>query len=161
MYFLETFLAVTRVHRTCQILSEPEIYLQLLVFSGKCWELLLLCSTLGKIVAVFPDACTTLLNIAHNDDFCKSAKFSQIQTLSFKAEGGQWGLKLNQVSIFFCGICTMPRSLLCNDFNAGRTDEDWCKIHSTMQRNISTQTLKGSWIGRTFQTERIGRQWFK
>ena len=37
MYFLETFFAVTRVHRTCQILSEPEIYLQLLVFSGNCF----------------------------------------------------------------------------------------------------------------------------
>ena len=35
--FLETFFAVTRVHRTCQIFSEPEIYLQLLVFSGNCF----------------------------------------------------------------------------------------------------------------------------
>ena len=69
----------------------PDFFRTRNIFTAACflWELLLLCSTLGKIVAVFPDACTTLLNIAHNDDFCKSAKFSQIQTLSFKAEGGQ------------------------------------------------------------------------
>ena len=60
-------------------------YLLLLVFSGKILgfpfsgALLLVCCS-------FSGCMHQLLNIAENDDFRKSPKFSQLQTLSFKAE---------------------------------------------------------------------------
>ena len=97
---------------TVNVLFRKDIYR----ISGSCFpgkilgipRRLQVCCTFSRCVHP-PLVHPPLLNIAGNDDFPKSAKFSEIQSLSFKAGGGQWGLKLNQNlgSIFFCAN-TMP-----------------------------------------------------